>query len=292
MTSPTGSAGQTAFVLAGGGSLGSVQVGMLRALVLQGLSPDLVVGASVGAINGAFFAGRPDAVGVQQLEEIWQGIRRRDVFPLAPLANLRGFFSRPDHLVSPRALRRLIERNFPYDRLESTPLPAHVIATDLLTGAEVRLSSGSAVEALLASAAIPAIFPPVRIGKLHLIDGGVANNTPISVAVELGAERIVVLPTGHPCSIDEPPSGILAMALHALNLLIARQLLVDLERFAGRAKLLVVPPLCPLAVGAHDFSHNRELIERAAESTRLWIEGGGLERPTDAGPLEPHSHRH
>ncbi len=187
MTSSPGSAGQTAFVLAGGGSLGSVQVGMLRALVLHGISPDLVVGASVGSINGAFFAGRPDAVGVQRLEEIWRGIRRRDVFPLAPLASLFGFFSRPDHLVSPRALRRLIERNFPYDRLESTPLPAHVIATDLLTGDEVRLSSGPAVEALLASAAIPAIFPPVRIGKLHLVDGGVANNTPISAAVELGA---------------------------------------------------------------------------------------------------------
>jgi len=282
---------KTAFVLAGGGSLGAVQVGMLRALVLHGLSPDLVVGASVGAINGAFFAGRPDAIGVQRLEEIWRAVRRRDIFPFAPLANLVGFFSRRDHLVSPRALRRLIERRFPYDRLESTPLPAHVVATDLLTGAEVRISSGPAVEALLASAAIPAVFPPVRVGKLHLVDGGVANNTPISVAMDLGAERIVVLPTGHPCSIDEPPRGVLAMALHALNLLIARQLLVDLERFASRAKLLVVPPLCPLAVDAYDFSHSRELIDRAGESTRRWIEGGGLERPTNAGPLEPHSHR-
>lgn len=281
---------RTALVLAGGGSLGAVQVGMLRALVSQGFVPDLIVGASVGAINGAFFAGQPDAAGVQRLEAIWRRIRRRDVFPLAPLATIVGLFAHRDHLVTPHALRRLIVDHCPYDRLERASVPFHAVATDLLTGAEVRISSGPAIDALLASAAIPVVFPPIQMGDRYLVDGGVANHTPISVAVELGAARVVILPSGVPCAVDVPPRGLVAMALHALNLLTARQLLVDLQRFAGQATLVVVPPLCPLAVSAYDFSRTAELIERAAESTRAWLERGGLEAPTDPAPLEPHSH--
>src|SRR5579862_2183869 len=179
----------TAFVLAGGGSLGAVQVGMLAALTRRGVVPDFIVGASVGAINAAYYAAEPDERGVQRLERIWLKLHRSDVFPFSPIASMLGFFGKKDHLVTPAPLRSLIESELPYQRLEDTRLPCYVVATDALQGTGVVLSSGPAATALLASAAIPAVFPPVLLDGRFLLDGGVSNNTPISIAVEMGATR-------------------------------------------------------------------------------------------------------
>jgi NTE family protein len=194
-----GSPGKTAFVFAGGGSFGAIQVGMLRELVAHGVTADFVVGSSVGALNGAYFAGDPTAEGVARLENIWCGLRREDVFPLT-LRGVVGLLFSAASLVDSRGLRDLIERHLPYRALENALLPIYVMATDVLNGAAVQFSSGPAVEAILASCAIPAAFPPVRIGKDYLVDGAIANNTPVVTAVELGASRIVVLPTGFACS--------------------------------------------------------------------------------------------
>jgi NTE family protein len=278
----------TAFVLAGGGSFGAVQVGMLRALVAHGLVPDLVVGSSVGAINGAYFAGAPNADGVARLEAIWRGLRRSEVFPIGwrgALAVLRHGFP-----VDPSGLRRLVEQHLPYRDIEQAALPLHLVATDLLGGGTVRLSSGPVVEAVLASCAIPAAFPPVRLGESYVIDGAVASNTPISVAVELGARRLIVLPTGFACSLAAPPRGALASALHAITLLIAHQLVMELERYRDQAEIVTVPPLCPLEVSPYDFSHAGELIERAWEQTQRWLERGGLERERVPQALRAHTH--
>ncbi|MGH9783022.1 MAG: patatin-like phospholipase family protein [Terriglobia bacterium] len=285
------SATKTAIVLAGGGSFGAVQVGMLRELVVTGIVPDLVVGSSVGAINGAYFAGVPNAEGVAQLEAIWSGLRRRDVFPFT-WRSLAGLLARRDHLVDPRGLRALLQQRLPYRNLEDATIPVHVVATDVLDGGTVDLSTGPAADAVLASCAIPAAFPPVRIGERRLMDGGVASNTPISVAVELGAERVIVLPTGFACTLESPPRGAIASALHAINLMVARQLVMDLERYRGQAEIITVPPLCPLSVSPYDFSHAGELIERTADQTRRWLERGGLDRHRTPGALLPHSHAH
>ncbi len=281
---------RTAFVLAGGGSLGAVEVGMLAALAEHDVHADLVVGASAGAINGAFFAGRPDAGGVEGLAEIWRGLSRRDVFPVSLVRGLLGFMSIGNHIADSGRLRRLLDDNLAYKNLEDARMPIHVVATDLVTGLEVVFSSGIAVDAVLASASIPAIFPPVRLGGRYLADGGIANNTPISVARDLGATRAIVLPTGFACHIDAPPGDTIGMALHAMSLLIARQLVVDLERFADRIALHVVPPLCPLATSPMDFSQADELIERGAESTRRWLADGGLEQRVIPPQLQGHSH--
>ena len=285
-----GTASRTAFVLAGGGSLGAVEVGMLETLVGQGISADLVVGASVGAINGAYFAARPNTEGVQSLRRIWHDLHRRDVFPFTPLGSLLSFFSLRNYLVDPRPLQRLVERHLPYRDLAQTAIPFHIVATDILTGAEVVLSTGPAIQAVLASTAIPAVFPPVELAGQYLADGGLANNTPISAAVGLGADRVIVLPTGFSCDIEKPPANSMAMALHGLGLLIARQLIVDIERFADAVQLRVVPPLCPLGTTPVDFSRAGELMDRAAESTRDWLEGGGLDRAAIPDHMRPHSH--
>jgi NTE family protein len=280
----------TAFVLAGGGSLGAVQVGMLRSLTAAGVVPDLLVGASAGAVNAAFFAGDPTAGGVAELERIWRGIRRADVFPVSLLQGGLGAFGLRSHLVDPGPLRRLLARVLPAPELGRTALPCHVVATDLTNGEEVVLSGGSTVEAVLASAAIPGVFPPVSISGRHLVDGGIANNTPLSTAVSLGADRIVVLPTGYACALEAPPRSALGMALHAVSLLISRQLRVDIERLAGAADLHVVPPLCPITVGPHDFRAVSEWIERAARSTQQWLEREGLERHEVPAELGAHLH--
>jgi NTE family protein len=280
----------TAFVFAGGGSLGAVEVGMLEALVELGVRADFVVGASVGAINAASYAGRPDARGVERLAAVWRGLRTQDVFPLAPLKGLLGFVGWRTSLLDPSSLRRLLRRELPFDRLEDARVPCRIVATNVLDGSEVVLSSGPVVDALLASAAIPGVFPPVQLDGRHLIDGGISSNTPISTAVAAGAKRIVVLPTGFACALERPPSGALAMVLHALTLLIARQLVVDVLRWRETAEIFVVPPLCPVEASAYDFSATASLIERAAASTRAWLAAGGLERPEVPHELTAHAH--
>lgn len=280
-------AARTAFVFAGGGSLGAVEVGMLKALVAHGVHADFVVGASVGAVNAAYFAGDPSAAGTARLEALWRGIRRADVFP-ASFGRLLGSLVRRDSLVDPEALSSLLERHLPYERLEEAPLPCHVVATDALSGGEVVLGSGRVVERVLASAAIPGIFPPVRIDGRYLLDGGIANNTPVSAAVALGAARVIVLPTGFSCALDRLPRGALAVALHALNLLIARQVVRDAQQFSSATELVIVPPLCPLAASPYDFSATAGLIDRATDATTRWLDRTGLQAGTIPGALRPH----
>lgn len=283
-----GTAAKTAFVFAGGGSLGAIQVGMLRTLLSCGVRPDFVVGSSVGAINASYFAAAPDAAGVAALERIWAGLRRSDVFPVT-LRSALGLISHPGYLVDPSGLRRLIETNLPSPRLEDAALPLHIMATNQ-QGQPVRLSSGSAVDAILASTAIPGVFPPVEIAGEALMDGAIAANTPLFLAAELGASRIIVLPTGYACALQEPPRRAVAKALHAITLLIAWQLMHELERISHDIDVHLVPTLCPLAVSPFDFSASIELMDRAAAEAKKWIDDGGLERRAQPKDLSPHKH--
>src|SRR3954471_10341233 len=183
--------GRVAFVLAGGASLGAVEVGMLRALYERGIAPDFLVAKSAGALNGAFLASRPQTVETADaLGDIWRGLRRGQVFPVNLGTGLLGFLGARDHLVPDRAMRRLITRHIEHDRLEQMPLELHVVAVDVVTGEEGRLSRGPAVRGVMASAAVPAVLPTVTWENRELMDGGVANNTPISHAIELGATQV------------------------------------------------------------------------------------------------------
>jgi NTE family protein len=263
----------TAFVLSGGGNLGAVQVGMLQALADRGIVPDLLVGTSVGAINVAFLAAGPSPARIEALAEIWSQTRRRDVFPTSsPLAAMRAFMGRANALLDPRPLRRLIERCVPYGRIEEAGWPLAIVATEVTTGAEVVLRHGDVVDAVLASAAIPSVFPPVELDGHVLMDGGVVNNTAISVAGDLGADVIYVLPTGYACALPHPPGSALGMALHAGSLAIQRRLVADVGVWQHRCTLRVVPPLCPVSVWPTDFGHTQELMQRARTATRHWLD--------------------
>ena len=244
---------------------------MLQGLAWAGVQPDFVVGTSAGAINAAWLAGCDRTPDFEDLERVWLGIRREDIFPFSPRGSLSALMGRRNHLVPASGLRSLIEREIRFRRLEDAALPVHVVAVNLLTGRQALISRGDSVEALLATTALPGIYPPVLTEAGPMVDGGVANNTPISHAVDLGADRIYVLPSGYACALASPPTSPIAVALHALTLSMQQQLIVDVERFAPYVELVVVPPLCPLDMSPADFSRSGELVARARRATRHWL---------------------
>ncbi|KAB2895927.1 MAG: patatin-like phospholipase family protein, partial [Dokdonella sp.] len=128
---------RTALVLSGGGSLGAVQVGMLQALSRANLEVDLIVGASVGALNGAFYADDPTPEGTDRLAELWRRLRRKDVFPLTLWSGIKALLLGRDHLIEPTRLRRIVRNTLHHARFEDLPLPLHVVATNVLSGQAV-----------------------------------------------------------------------------------------------------------------------------------------------------------
>jgi NTE family protein len=271
-----------AFVLSGGASLGAMQVGMLRALVDRDIRPDVIVASSVGALNGAFLAAHgPTSETVDELAALWRGVRRGQVFPLEPFTGLLGFLGARRNLVPGGALRRLIGRNVPYECLEDLPIPLHVVACDVLTGGEVLLSRGPLVEAVLASAAIPGVLPPVEWDGRLLIDGGVVDNTPITQAIALGARDIYVLPTAGPCALTAPPRGALAMLVHATGLMVAQRFAAEVATLATGGHVVVLPPPCPIDVQPMDFGHAEELMTRAEAGAAAFLD----ERAAPVVPL-------
>ncbi len=283
----------TALVLSGGGSLGAVQVGMLQALAERGVRPDLIVGTSAGAVNAAFVAGYGlDPTALDILADTWCGLRRRMVFPFDPLRHLLALSGVRPSLCSNAPLRRLIESHLPYRDLEDAFVPVHIVTTDLHSGEEVLLSSGDAVTAVLASAAIPGVLPPVERGGLILVDGGVADNAALSQAAALGADEIFVLPAGFACALERPPTSALAVAVQALTLLIEQRLILEVAQFADHKTVRVIPPLCPLSVSSVDFSQAGALIRRARAATARWIDQGGPSYSNPERYLSLHHHNH
>lgn len=280
---------KTAFVFAGGGSFGAVQVGMLRSLAAHGVAADMVVGSSVGALNGAFYAGDPTLSGVERLAAIWRGLQRNDVFPVS-WKTLLSFLWRRDFLISHDGIRRLIDDHIPFRNLQDAHLPLHIVTTDIISGDSVVLSEGSTAEAIVASTAIPGAFTPVHYQDHFLADGAISSNTPVRVAVRKGAKRLIVLPTGYACANQAPPVGALANALHALTLLIARQLVNELENIGSDVEYFVVPPLCPLVGSPYDFSRTSDHIARATDATDAWLAGDGLKEGHIPHELQPHDH--
>jgi len=269
----------TAFVLAGGASLGAMQAGMLGALYERGIVPDLLVGTSAGALNAAFVASRPQTVETaEQLACVWNELRREQIFPLSLRALVVGLSGHRDHLVPDGGLRRLVARHIEFADLGDAAVPLHVVAFDLTANCEVLLSRGPTVDVITAAASIPGIFPPVPIGGRSLVDGGVINNTPISHAVALGAKRIFVLPTRDARRAPSRTSrGALGAAIEGLSLLTDSRLRFDLARYSKEAELVVLPAPNSLDVQPTNFSHSQRLIDEALTASRAFL-----------GPAERH----
>ncbi len=243
---------------------------MLRALLESGVHPDCLIGTSVGAVNAAWIAASPDQKGVLELADIWLGLRRQDIFPLSPLTGARGLLGRSNHLISNDSLRSVLEAHVPFERLEEAKVPLHVVATDLTSGRATILGSGPTIPALLASCAIPGVFPPVTIGRREYIDGGVANHTPVKVAVEQGATTIYVLAVGYPWLNREPTSA-LGMALNALTRIVEHKLDAEVAANRAHAEIHVLPAVDLADVSPADFGHTRQLIDWGYKAARTYL---------------------
>jgi NTE family protein len=249
-----------AVVFSGGGSLGAAQVGALRAVIDAGVRPDLLVGCSVGALNAAFFAVDPTPTRLADLEGVWLGLGRRGVFPDGRFTVARRLLRRESFLHSPRALLALIDEWMPFEDLAQLPVPCHVVTTDLLAGQATWWVQGPAREVLSASACLPAVFPPVRLGGSLHVDGGVTCPVPVQRALDLSARRVWVLDVASEFhGWDGRPMGAMDVLLEAFAVCRSR-----LGRAAGEPGLgQRIVRLPALGVGRHDlrdFSRTPALI--------------------------------
>jgi len=278
----------TALVLAGGGTRGAIQIGMLQVLAEHGFVPDRIYGSSVGAINGAGFAAAPTREGVERLTEMWLSIRREDIYPQGRLHGPWLYFQQRDAVYANSGLRAVIEKGFPRERLEDAVIPVEVVATSLTDGGERWFTYGPAVDAVLASAAMPAIFPPVDIDGERYIDGGVVDNVPIQRAIDAGATRIVVLlcspPVFEPPASKRPVEGM----VNALFIAIHARFVRDMAHLPEGVEVI----LCTGPEGAtrdfDDFSTTEQLIAlgRAEASEVVRRYGlGTIEYPVPPAPV-------
>jgi NTE family protein len=188
--------GPVGFVFGGGGVLGAVEVGMARALLHAGIRPDLVVGTSIGAFNGAAVAASPDERVADRLTELWVSPEARTVYGDS-LPRQLGRFARRTHLHSPAPLRRLLTRELGADTtFDDLPVPFQCCAASIERAAEHWFAKGPLVEAVLASSAVPGLLPPVHLEDEHFIDGGIVNSVPVGRAVTLGAKTVFVMQVG------------------------------------------------------------------------------------------------
>src|SRR5579863_3222094 len=179
--------GRLAFVLGGGGVLGAHEVGMLRALAEREIEPDLVLGTSIGAVNGAFFAADPTRGGVERLTELWRDSSWSERSPAATLRRLSTLARSGTHLQSLSEMRERLAALLPVRRVEELRLPFQCVAASIERAAEHWFDSGPLTEVVLASCAVPGILPPIPIDGEHFIDGGIVNSIAVSRAVMLGA---------------------------------------------------------------------------------------------------------
>jgi NTE family protein len=270
-----------AFVLSGGGNLGAGQVGTVLALLERGIEPDLLVGTSAGALNAAYLAGDPGLGGAQRLAAIWTSVRTRDVFrlglkPWHLLSHLRG-----EALYHNEDLRRLLERSLRYRSIEDARLALRIVATDFETGSAAAFHSGPVVDAVLASAALPGLFPPVEIeGRLY-VDGGIADNVPIAPAVGAGAKEIYVIQTCFDRPIEAGRLRAMDVLWRSIGLLLNRALVDDVRRFRRAARIIVLPSPCVAPTPIWNLSRSRSLLAEARRMAGEFLD----QEPADPGAV-------
>ena len=280
-----------AFVLSGGANLGAEQAGMLEALFERGMTPDLLVGTSIGAANAAFIAAEPSLERARALGDLWRGVRPRDVFPINPL-RIASAALRRGALFTPAPFRSVLERAIPFDRIEEAATSLRIVATAFDDGSEVVFESGPVVDAVLASTALPAVFPPHEIaGRLYL-DGGLVDHVPLKPAIDAGATTIYVLSVGFPCPPPLNHRSARSVLVHSVGILLSQRVRLDgvhLPDHDPGLRIVHIPPVCS-DVGLRDFSHSAELIDRAHEQTTAFLAGLPRASCDHRGPNDHASH--
>lgn len=259
-----------AFVLGGGASFGAVQVGMLQALSEIALGPDIVVGTSVGSLNGALLAEDPRGA-ANRLTHLWMQVTRETVFPGRAVQRLRTLRQHRTYMVPSDGLRELLERNLKTERIEDLPLPFAATAMDLATGRVVHLDSGPLVPAILASSAVPGLYPAIRIDGRDLVDGGVVSNVPVDHALRMGARSIVVLDCGVFGMRPEAPRKLPELVAHVVAIMLRQQVVRDVPAVAREVPVLYLPGPFPLTSSPLEFLASARLMQEAYEQARAFL---------------------
>ena len=248
---------RTALVLGGGGSRGAIAVGLYKALVELGIRIDLIVSSSIGAVNGALIAG---GMPPNELEDGWRAIRTRDVVGsrlhfLRLLAGASSAFSN-------QSLRALLRTLLPVRSFSELGIPLAIVTTDLETGQTVVLTEGDLIGAILASTALPGLFPPITWEGRRLVDGGLSNNVPIDLAIERGAERVIGMLCGCAKGLPARVSFITILG-QSFSLALNARFRCDALMYQPRAKLHILEPCLGINLELLDFDHAASLIEPA-----------------------------
>lgn len=205
-----------AFAISGGGARGATQAGMLRALLERGITPDFVVGVSIGAWNGAWIAHRPEVEWAKRLEDVWRQVTRRSI-DMVWWRAAQNMVRRKPSLYEGGGLSRFVARHLQVHNFEDLAVPLHTVAIDLTTGTKAVFSHGPLAPAVLASSAIPGVFPPVTIGGNQHVDGGLVDPTGLDTAIELGARRVYVLDSGYAGRLPAPLGSMNAIVDHTFQ---------------------------------------------------------------------------
>jgi NTE family protein len=278
---------RVAFVLGGGGGpFGAHEVGMLRALIERGIVPDLVLGTSVGAINGVAIAAAPTQSGVEQLSAAWTDIARSRVFDNSVVRQLATLARTRTHLHGNGSLCRMLAELLPVSRIEDLPVRFQCVAASIERAGEHWFEAGPIVPAVMASASVPGLLPPVRIDGEHFIDGGVVNSIPLSRAIALGAEQVYVLHVGRLDRPLEPPRSPWEVALVAFEIARRHRFVGDLATVPSDVEVHVLstgqqdpPRFTDRSQFAYrDTTNVGERIARAHEASARYLDERGLGR--------------
>jgi NTE family protein len=261
------------YVLGGGGSLGAVQVGMLQALSERPIPPDIVAGTSVGSLNGVVLALEPKSA-ANRLSHLWARMTRDRVFPGGLLAQARTLQHTRTHLFPSSGLTTVITDFIGADlSFADLALPFAAVTTDITTARPHVVRDGPLLPALLASSAIPGIFPPVELGPLRLYDGGLVANVPMRQAVAMGARSLVVLDCNFPGSIPEVSGSIAEVLFYTVMVTIRSQAVLEAPLVAADVPVVYLHGPEPLRVSPLDFRQTGRLIEAAYEAARVFLDG-------------------
>ncbi|MGH7762504.1 MAG: patatin-like phospholipase family protein [Candidatus Dormibacteraceae bacterium] len=257
-------------MLGGGGARGAAQVGVLQALFEAGIDPPTsVVGTSVGALNGSAIAAYPSLAGTMMLREVWMSRQAIEVFRAHPLGMILSGLKRDQLSAFPQQnIRRLVDRAQALTGIttfEQLRIPLAVVATDLNAGKPAVFRSGDLTPALLASTAIPGLFPTVRIGEREHFDGGVVDNTPLNIAVADGAKEILAVSLMGGGEVAVVPSSLPELIARTLQLSLHHQMLADYEQLRDRGRIVV---LCPVTSPTATWEMKRERLDAVMESAR------------------------
>ena len=260
-----------AFVLGGGGSLGAVQIGMLEALTESQVTPDMVVGTSVGSLNGAVIALDPSAAS-NRLSHAWARITRHQIFPGGLLAQVRTLQHSKTHLFPNTGLATVIAEFLgATTTFEDLALPFAAVTMDVATASPHVIDHGSLVPALLASAAIPGIFPPVVHQGRRLYDGGVVANVPLRQAVAMGAQSLVVLDCTFPGHLLPEPESLAETVLFTAMVTMRSQAVLEAPLVARHVPVVYLPGPAALRISPFKFDATSLLIEGAYEAARTFL---------------------